>query len=244
MGKYPTSPETIFESYVNDWKTAYGKELQAIILYGSAARREYVPGVSDINFLIVLSSEGIAKLTPAVELTRKWRGQMVAVPLLLTKEYLQSSLDTFPIDFFSMQKHHQVIFGEDVLADLAISKANLRMQLERDVKSKLLHLRESFLSEAEDRDGMLRLLRQTLPAFFPIFETLLYLRDRPIPAHRHDTIDQAVELAGLDKNFFSKMLKVNEQQNKPYRNELCELFEKYILQIRSLALFVDAMERT
>jgi predicted nucleotidyltransferase len=243
MAKYPASPDAVFEDYTNDWKAGYGKELQSIILYGSAARGEYVAGVSDINFLVVMSPEGVATLRPAIELNQKWRSQMIAVPLVMTKAYIESSLDTFPIEFLSMRQHHKVIFGEDVLAGLNISKANLRVQLEREVKSKLLHLRENFLAEAEDRDSLLRLLRQTLPAFNPIFETLLFLRDRPIPDHRRDTILQVVELAGLDKAFFEKLLKLSEQESKPYRNELLELFEKYIAQIRALALFVDAMEK-
>jgi predicted nucleotidyltransferase len=243
MAKYPESPESIFENYTNDWKAAFGSELQSIILYGSAARGEYVPGVSDINFLVMLSSEGIASLRKAFEVTSKWRSQNVAVPLVLSKVYIETSLDTFPIEFLSMQRHHKLIFGEDVLAGLEIHKANLRMQLEREVKGKLLHLRENFLAEAGDRDGLLKLLRQTLPAFNSMFEALLYLKGIQIPEHRRDAFMQAVEVAKLDKTFFDKLLKISQQESKPYRNELWDMFEKYISQIRALALFVDGMEK-
>jgi len=243
MAKYPDSPESIFENYTNDWKTAFGQELQSIILYGSAARGEYMPGVSDINFLVMLSSEGIASLRKAIELTGKWRSQNVAVPLVLSKIYIETSLDTFPIEFLSMQRHHKVIFGEDVFAGLNISKSNLRMQLEREVKGKLLHLRENFLAEAGDRDSLLKLLRHTLPAFNSMFEALLYLSGRPIPEHRRDAFMQAVEIGKLDKSFFDRLLKISEQESKPYRNELWDMFEKYITQIRTLALFIDGMDK-
>lgn len=243
MAKYPESPESIFENYTNDWKAAFGQELQSIILYGSAARGEYLPGVSDINFLVTLSSEGIASLRSAIELTSTWRNQNVAVPLVLSRDYIENSLDTFPIEFLSMQRHHKVIFGEDVLAGLSISKTNVRMQLEREVKSKLLHLRENFLSEAGDRDSLLKLLRQTLPAFNSMFEALLYLNGQKIPEHRREAFIQAMEIARLDKAFFDKLLKISQQESRPYRSELWDIFEKYISQIGSLALFVDGMDK-
>jgi len=241
--KIPESPEAIFEDYIKDWQAAFGKEIESIILYGSGARGEYVAGKSDINFLIVLTTPGITALRPAIELVEKWRKRNVAVPLLMTRTYLDGSLDTFPMEFLSMQKHHQVVFGEDALAGLNISKTHLRMQIEREVKGKLLHLRENFLAVGLDRDRLLLLLRQTLPAFEPLFEALLHLRDQPIPDHRREVFMQGVKLAGLDQSFFDKLLKVAAQESKPYRNELWEVFEKYLLQIRDLALFIDAMDK-
>lgn len=244
MKNYPASPEIIFENYVRDWQSAFGKELQSIVLYGSAARGEYLPGKSDINFLIVLTPAGITQLRAAIELTEKWRKQKVAVPLVITRTYIDNSLDTFPIEFLSMRQHHRVVFGEDVLASLNISKTNLRLQIEREVKGKLLHLRENFLAEGFNRDGLLTLLRQTLPAFNSLFEALLYLRDQPIPDQRREVFARVVELAGLDQKFFERLLNVANQQSKPYRSELWDLFEKYILQIHRLSLFIDAMDKT
>lgn len=244
MKKNPESPEEIFQDYVADWQTAFGQELESIILYGSAARGEYAPGKSDINFLVVLSLQGITALRPAIELAEKWRKGGVAVPLVMTRAYLDNSLDSFPMEFLSMQKHYKLVFGQDLLRDLKISMNHLRMQLEREVKGKLLHLRESFLAEGVDRDRLLELLRQTLPAFESLFEALLYLREQPIPPHRREVFMQAVKLAALDQNFFDKLFAVVQQETKPYRNELLDLFEKYISQIRQLALFIDAMDKT
>jgi len=242
--KNPESPEEIFQDYAADWQTVFGQELESIILYGSGARGDYSPGKSDINFLVMLSLQGITALRPAIELTEKWRKRSVAVPLVMTRTYIDNSLDSFPMEFLSMQKHYKLVFGQDVLRDLKISMNHLRMQLEREVKGKLLHLRESFLAEGADRDRLLELLRQTLPAFESLFEGLLYLREQPIPQHRREVFMQAVKLAALDQKFFEKLFAVVQQETKPYRNELLDLFEKYISQIRQLALFIDAMDKT
>lgn len=244
MKNYPASPELIFDKYTRDWQTAFGNALESVSLYGSAARGEYIPGKSDINFLIVLTPAGIGNLRAAIELTEKWRRQNVAVPLVLTRAYIDNSLDTFPIEFLSMREHHKVVFGEDPLGSLHISKANLRLQIEREIKGKLLHLRESLLAEGFSRDRLLALLRQTLPAFNPLFEALLYLRDEPIPSQRREVFARVAELARIDKAFCERLFRVTTQESKPYRSELWDLFEKYLLQIRELTVFIDAMDKT
>ena len=54
----------IFDEFIADCRRAFGEELKAICLYGSGARGEYVPGRSDVNFLLLLSERGIRELEP------------------------------------------------------------------------------------------------------------------------------------------------------------------------------------
>src|SRR5688572_25003533 len=176
MKKIPESPESIFREYVTDWQTAFGREVESIILYGSAARGEYVAGKSDLNFFVILTSAGIMKLREAVGITEKWRPRRVAVPRVLTRDYIHASLDSFPIEFLDMKLYHRVVFGSDPLANLEISSQNLRLQLERELKGNLLHLREGLLGTGHDRDGLRNLLLRTIPAFTALFEAFLFLK--------------------------------------------------------------------
>ena len=59
MAKAPQNPEEIFSEFTNDYQKIYGTDLLSIVLYGSGARGDYIPGRSDLNFLIVLTEEGI-----------------------------------------------------------------------------------------------------------------------------------------------------------------------------------------
>ena len=52
MAKIPVKPEEIFEEIISDYISIFGENLLSIILYGSAARGEYVKKKSDINLLI------------------------------------------------------------------------------------------------------------------------------------------------------------------------------------------------
>ncbi len=52
MVKIPNKPEEIFGDFSHEVKKLFGSDLISIILYGSAARDEYVPKKSDINFIL------------------------------------------------------------------------------------------------------------------------------------------------------------------------------------------------
>ena len=59
MSKIPEEPKNIYPAITDDYKKLFGHDLVSIILYGSAASGEYTHGKSDVNFMMVLSEQGI-----------------------------------------------------------------------------------------------------------------------------------------------------------------------------------------
>src|SRR5690606_15091634 len=133
--------------------------------YGSGARGDYVPGKSDINFLVVLAREGPGDLEKALPLVPKWRKRAVAVPLFMTKALIDSSMDVYPVEFLNMKRHYVVAFGEDVLQGLLFDKKALRLQCERELKGKVMLLRSGFLSTADRAEDLRRLMAASITAF-------------------------------------------------------------------------------
>jgi predicted nucleotidyltransferase len=105
MSKIPKTPEQIFQEFTDDFMKTFGDDLISIILYGSAARGEYIYKRSDINFLIVLTEQGIMQLRRALLLIPRWQKRKVSTPLILTEGYIRSALDSFPIEFLNMKQH-------------------------------------------------------------------------------------------------------------------------------------------
>ena len=95
MAKIPKEPSQIFLEITADYKRIFGEDLLSIILYGSAARGEYRYKKSDINFLMVLTENGMKNLRRCIDLIPKWRKRNVGAPLFLTQEYINASLDSF-----------------------------------------------------------------------------------------------------------------------------------------------------
>ncbi len=243
MGKAPKDPKEIFEEFTKDYMDAFGNGLVSIVLYGSGATTEYRPGKSDLNFMIVLSEKGIEDLDKAFPAVRKWRKRGVGVPLFLTEQYLNSSLDVYPIEYLGFQRRHNVVYGKDIFEQLHFDRECLRLQCEREIKGKLLLLRHAYL-ESEGRGSALKEVAvRSIPAFLAIFEGLLHLKDETVPVAKREVIRAGCKSFGLDSDVFDKILAIREGEFKPGENALREIFKQYLGTVRTLALLVDRMEK-
>ncbi|HDI51997.1 nucleotidyltransferase domain-containing protein [bacterium] len=241
MAKIPHQPEEIFAEFTADLKSIFQDGLLSIILFGSGARGEYVRKKSDINFLVILSEEAIQMIGLAIPLVKKWRKRAVSLPLFLTPLYVKSSLDSFPMEFLEMKTHHRLVFGEDYLAPLEIKSEHLRLQCEREVKGKLLHLRQGYLS-SQGKSRILRsLLIQSLPTFATIFSALLSLKGEPIPTKKLDIFLRTAEVFDLDTEVFRIIFQMRYERRKLSKPKLQDLTNKYIEEIRKLSKMVDKL---
>jgi len=235
------NPVDIAKEAAEILKSIYGDELVSVILYGSAAGKDYVSGKSSVDLLVVLTDQGINKLAllfPHLKLLRKKR---ITIPLLLTEQFIKTSLDTFPVEFLNMKLQYKLITGKDVLLDLAIDRSWLRTQCERELKGKLLYLRQGFV-ETEGKAKPLRLLIfHSLKTFLFLFNALIYLKDREIPKTRREKIHLLSELFDINEKVFMDLLDVYEEKTKPDQQRLERLVLNYIEEMTKLSRKVDAL---
>ena len=241
MSKIPENPKDIFQEIIDDYKKLFGDELKGIILYGSAAGESYIRGKSDINFMILLSEEGIENLDRAFKTVAKWRKKKVATPLFLTTKYVATSLDVYPIEYLNFQRKHILVFGRDILKELEFNPDFVRLQCEREIKGKLLLLREAFLDTSGKKMALMEVISQSLPAFIAIFEALLYLQGRETPLEKRGIIRSVCELFDLDAVLFEKLIDIKEQKLKLNEATMNTLFKAYISEIRKLSILVDVL---
>jgi len=241
MSRIPKDPSEIFTEFTDDVKSVFGDDLVAILLYGSGAKGEYRYKKSDINFMIVLTEGGIDKLSLGIPLIARWRKRNVSTPLFLTEAYIHSSLDSFPIEFLEMQQNYKLVFGKDVLKDIRIRKEDLRIQCERELKGKLLQLREGFLTTAHHADSMKSLIARSVITFAPIFSGLLELKTDVIPPNRREMFAKMAEIFGLDEELFRELLAIRETNPRYSREHLHSIMERYIREISQLTQTIDQL---
>ena len=117
----------------------------AAVLYGSAARGDWVPGRSDVNFLLLLddtSSAALLRLTPAV---KEWHTKGFAPPLIMGREEWVRSADVFPIEITDMQLSHRMLCGIDPVQGVAVDPSDLREAVEKELRGKLVRLRQAYV---------------------------------------------------------------------------------------------------
>jgi len=241
MAKIPKDPKEIFPDITADYKGLFGDDLLSIILYGSAASPDYRPGKSDINFLIVLTENAMDQLDRVFPVVAKWQKQKVAVPLFITDVYLETSLDVFPIEYLNFQRNHRLVFGKDMLKDLSFKPEDVRLQCEREIKGKLLLLREAYIETRGKGKALKDLINQSLSAFIALFKALLFLKGGELPSGRRQIVQATCQAFELDQGLFEKLLDLKEEKIKPTDDETKRLFQTYLKEVRNLSKRVDQL---
>jgi len=241
MAKTVQDPKEIFPDIIDDYKGLFGDDLVSIILYGSAAGRDYRPGKSDINFMIVLSEEGIERIDQAFKVVEAWQKRKVAIPLFLTELYVESSLDVFPIEYLNFQRNHALVYGKDILKDLSFDRELVRLQCEREIKGKLLLLREAFMETGGKGKALRGVIAQSIQTFIAIFDALLFFKEMEIPKDRREVVSLTCNAFHLDAGRFQKLLDLKEEKIKPDDSETRSLFQGYLKEVRKLSKIVDTL---
>jgi hypothetical protein len=234
--------DAITEGFSRDVQTAFGDGLVSVILYGSAVTGEFVPNRSDLNFLIVLTPEGIHGLDKIHPVYAKWRKRRVAPPHCMTRQYIADSLDSFPVEFLNMKTAYRVVSGEDALADLSIDKKDLRLACEREVKGKLILLRRGFIQTLGKKREIEWLIRESLPAIISIFRGLLTLKKIDVPPAKRETVSAVCKAFGLDQTLFNSLLSLGERKDVKNGMEPESRIASYILEMEKLSEIVDHLK--
>lgn len=241
MSAMPEQLKKAIKDFTEDINKFFNKQVKAIILYGSAATEEYVPNKSDVNFLVCLSEQGIEQINKAGEKVKNWQRKNISLPLFLTTSYIQESLDSFPVEFFNMYQAYQVIQGEDILKNLKFDKKDVRLQCERELKGKLLTLREQYILTRGKKKKMSALIDESLVTFISIFKALLFLKGSEVPVKKSEVILSICREFDLDESLFSLLLTLRNNRMKMSKEKLNNVLKKYIKEIQKLSKLVDAL---
>lgn len=239
--KKPDRPEDIFEPLTADLKEALGVDVLGASLYGAAAAGAYQKGQSSLR-LIILLADGASR--PAVRLIpfyKKWQKAGLAVPVLVTPHYIETSRDAFPIEFMVMAAFHKPVFGVDSLEGIQVKPEDLRLQLERELKGKLTTLRTRLLACLGAKAGLMALADEALPAFTALFQAYLKLTAGQFPQAPADVMD-AMAGQGCKVLSFAKLAQVHGGALKPGAPELLSMVEGAIAELSDLCDQVDKME--
>lgn len=205
----------------------YAAKIHSIYLVGSVLTEDYIEKVSDINSIIVLQEMDLNFLDILAPMGKKYHKKGISAPLLMTPDYIQKSLDVFPIEFLNFQLIHQTLLGEDILVDLQIDRGDLKRQCEREVKGKLIWLRQSYISSMGDRRRLADNIIRQFVGYIPLFRGLIKLLGENPPINHKDVVAVLSRLTGTETDIFEDTYAMKKKLFKPTFEQLHTLFEKY-----------------
>jgi len=240
MAVEKTSGKT--DQLVEKLKAALGADLVSVVLYGSAASGDYHPRFSDLNVFCVLARLAPEQLAKSEPVVRWWQGQGNPSPLMLTEHEVVTSTDCFPIEFQDMKRHHRLLFGRDVVSGLEIDGRFYRAQVECELRSKLLRLRQKAAAVLSDKDVLRRLMVDSLSSFCVLIRHSLILAGGEGDGRKRDVIERAGGHFGLNPGPFLTLLDLREERVKPKEVDPGPLLAAYLNEIGKVIDAVDALE--
>jgi hypothetical protein len=231
------------DQIVEKLRAALGSNLVSVVLYGSAATGDHQEKVSDYNVLCILTKITPSELRAAEPVFRWWREQGNPSPLLLTEHELQTSTDCFAIEFHDIREHHRILFGPNLVESLEIDLSFYRAQVECELRTKLLRLRQKGGGVLSDKDALRALLVDSVSTFCVLFRHALLLSGAPAPSRKREIAAAAGTHFGIDSAPFLTLLDQREQKVKAKEIEPEPLFARYIIQIEKVIDAVDVLAK-
>jgi predicted nucleotidyltransferase len=227
---------------VDRLKQAEGERLRSVILYGSAAAGEHNEHFSDLNVLCVLTRITPSELADAEPIFKWWRAQGNPSPLLLSEEELRTSTDCFPIEFEDMKERRRVLHGPDLIQNLAIDRTFYRAQVEMELRSKLLRLRQKAAEILFEKAALLRLMIDSVPNFLVLARHALLVSGMPSGWRKREIVRHLPDM-GADGTPFDTLLDLRDQSKLARDVDTDALFANYLKQIEALVGHVDRLEK-
>jgi len=239
MDKVEKIKKCVEESYPGLLKQTFDDNLLSIMLYGSYVSGDFIPGLSDVNILVILENpapDGLGLL--GISGHRMMRNCRIT-PLIMTRTEFIRSADVFPMEYYDIRNNSRVLFGSDETEALSLTKKNLRHQLEERLRGTTASLRQVIIASRGKKKVLGAGLKGIFGSLKALFRNLLRLKSsEEIPAGTEETIRKLGSVFDIDVNGFQKLLALRKGEKLDVGSLAAEVLDS----LQKLVSAVDAME--
>lgn len=237
--------EKHIEELVQHLKQAAGTNLECLVLFGSsvasAESGEFHPGFSDVNMLCVVHELSAGTLDTLAPAFARWTKKSYAAPLVFSRAELEQSADVFAIELFDISERHRLLYGEDIFKNLQVPMDKHRVQVEHDLRAKLLTLRQLYMQATGDDGRIRKLMLDSVPNFGTLFRHAMIVLGMQPPTHRTGAIRALADHLKFDASVFLQLLEVRARKTKESEVNARTGFARYMEGIDKVIQALDAL---
>jgi predicted nucleotidyltransferase len=213
--------------------------LECVILFGSAARGDFRAGHSDLNVASILHSLTVEELGRLANVVKWWCvEQKEPAPLFFTRDELREAADVFAIEILDMKHGRRVLYGADVVADIEVSMNLHRVQVEHDLRTTVLKLRQHYLRAPGNSKELAPILKKSFSGVLTLLRhTIIAFGEEP-PVAAHDIIARAAALTDSNASAFTPLLALRETGE--LHGEIIPMYGAYL---KALEKILSALEK-
>src|SRR5258707_13970998 len=150
------------------------------------------------------------------------------MPLIFPKDELLTGADIYPIELLDMKRRHRILHGEDLLQNLDIPLNLHRIQVEHDLRTNLLRLRQRYLTIRGKSGKVLDLMLESVTSFLTLFRHAVIVMVGTPPASRREAVQQLGSKLGFDPAVFLLLMDARAGKADAKSMDVESAFSKYL----------------
>lgn len=231
-------PEEVRETlraYVDEVGRLYGPALQSMLLYGSAARGDYLPGRSNLNLLLLLSALDVSVLQRFGKIHKRFKKEQIVVPLFLTDDELRRSASLFPLEYSDIAASYHVLVGSDPFQGLDFEMGQMAIQCEQEIRGNLLRLRQRYVEGLATVEAVAILLPLSLTSVLASLRGLYRHLRIPVPRTTEALLANLSNILHEDLSALQQAWDLKRGVMTPGPAEFPRLFDRYLAALEAIA---------
>jgi len=226
--------KVIIQPYLIKFLEIHKENIVSVVLYGSATGKYFMPKKSDINLAVIFKNLEFRQLKDSLKLINYGTSKRITAPLLLSLSHIESSKDTFPVEFIEIKENNILLYGKDIFSGLKIDETNIMLFCKREIEGKLIRIRQAYLEIGLKRKGVEALMKESMHSLIPLFRALLRSKIQNPPIDKEKTLIEFCNHYGLAKDVFIAILKDRMNDEKIKGEDAEVFFEKYLKEIEKI----------
>jgi hypothetical protein len=163
--------------------------------------------------------------------------QKEPAPLFFTWDELQQAADVFAIEILDMKRGRRVLYGKDVVAEIEVPMNLHRVQIEHDLRTMILKLRQHYLRAPGSSKELAPVLRKSFSGVLTLLRHTVIAFGEDPPVTEHDIIARAAALTGSNAAAFEALLRLRETGE--FHGQLIPVYGGYLKALEKISSALD-----
>jgi len=127
-----------------------------------------------------------------------------------------------------MKSHHRMLFGADFLEQMEVPLRLHRLQVERELRTNWLRLRQAILTAPPKKKAHLRIMMASVAVFCALFRHALLALGQPEAHGKKEAVEGVAALTGADASGFHSILELRAGKRKEKEIDIEAAMQTYL----------------
>ena len=118
---------------------------------------------------------------------------------------------------------------------------DLRQQCEREIKSKLIGLRQAYISSVGDRRMLTERFVSSMAGFMPLFRGIILLMGKERPIREDHVLSELAASTGVNTAIFRRLQDMKKKKLTLSKDEMNTVFEQYYEETEKIGNIIDEL---